>query len=188
LFRRYCHRHCRWSFRSFIHHGFHTFHFPASLGSTLVTRFLATTDALTPAGRLFGPLAMNTVLFPGRSPCLPRSRFLPFCLQPPTDGTAAFLSFTVLSAYGCCPVGLPALRAAPLWEARASGRTSHSARRLAPSFGRIEFTSLHDDTYIQCYGLAVHLRQLSTPCRHDAVAFGHRPVILRPDGDFHPAM
>ena len=26
------------------------------------------------------------------------------------------------------------------------------------------------------------------PCRHDAVAFGRRPVMLRPDGDFHPAM
>ena len=36
-------------------------HFPASLGSTVVTRFPATTDALTPARRLFGPFpAMNT--------------------------------------------------------------------------------------------------------------------------------
>src|ERR1019366_3717889 len=29
-------------------------HFPASLRSTVITRFAATTDALTPAGRLFG--------------------------------------------------------------------------------------------------------------------------------------
>src|SRR2546423_4422111 len=39
-----------------------------------------------------------------------------------------------------------------------------------------------------CYGLAVHLRQLSTSGHHDAGAFGHRPAILRPDVDFHPAM
>ena len=31
------------------------FHFPASLRSTVITRFAATTDALTSAGRLFGP-------------------------------------------------------------------------------------------------------------------------------------
>lgn len=31
------------------------FHFPASLRSTVVIRFLTTTDALTSAGRLFGP-------------------------------------------------------------------------------------------------------------------------------------
>ena len=40
----------------------------------------------------------------------------------------------------------------------------------------------------QFYGLSVHFRLLSTPCRHDAVAFGHRLVNRQPDGDFHPAM
>ena len=57
-----------------------------------------------------------------------------------------------------------------------------SSHRLAESSSRCS------STMILCYGLAVHLRQLPTSCRHDAVAFGYRPVILRPDGDFHPAM
>jgi hypothetical protein len=44
-------------------------HFPASLGSAVVTRFLATPDALTPTGRLFGPpSAMNTVPVPAGLP------------------------------------------------------------------------------------------------------------------------
>jgi len=37
------------------------------------------------------------------------------------------------------------------------------------------------------YGRVVPLRQLPTPCCHDAVAFGSRPVNDRPGGDFHPA-
>jgi len=37
------------------------------------------------------------------------------------------------------------------------------------------------------YGRVVPLRQLPTPCGHDAVAFGSRPVNDRPGGDFHPA-
>jgi hypothetical protein len=40
----------------------------------------------------------------------------------------------------------------------------------------------------RCYGRVVHLRQLSTSCCHDAVAFGCRPVNVRPDGDLHPAV
>ena len=40
----------------------------------------------------------------------------------------------------------------------------------------------------RCYGRVVHLRQLSTPCCHDAVAFGFRRVNVPPDGDFHPAV
>src|SRR5439155_9400426 len=34
----------------------------------------------------------------------------------------------------------------------------------------------------------VHLRQLSTSCRHGAVAFGYRRVNVPPDGDLHPAV
>src|SRR6266576_6788072 len=55
-----------------------------------------------------------------------------------------------------------------------------SSHRLAESSLRCSF--IHE----LCYGLAVHLRQLSTPCRHDAVAFGHRPVILDLTGTFTP--
>jgi hypothetical protein len=51
----------RWSDSSRIH-------FPASLRSTVVTRFLATTDALTPAGRLFGPYSHERRLSPSGLP------------------------------------------------------------------------------------------------------------------------
>ena len=166
------------------------FHFPASLGSTLVTRFLATMDALTPAEPVLrATAAMNAVLSPGRSPCFLRSRFLPFCLQPPAGEAAAFCRFTVslstrTSFRWPAP---PRAEPFPLGEAGAAERTSLGARRLVPPSGRIEFTLFRSFTNL-CYGLAVHLRQLPTPCRHGAVAFSHRPVNQRPDGDFHPAM
>src|SRR5438477_10164469 len=38
------------------------------------------------------------------------------------------------------------------------------------------------------YGRVVHLRQLPTSCRHDAVAFGYRRGNVPPDGDLHPAV
>src|SRR5437667_11249281 len=105
LFRQRRRRHSRQSVVCVICHRFSRFHFPASLGSTLVRRFLATTDALTPAGRLFGPAGHEHRSVPGRSPCLPRSRLLPFCLQPPFGGPAAFLPSTVLFStrtLSCC--------------------------------------------------------------------------------------
>ena len=37
------------------------------------------------------------------------------------------------------------------------------------------------------YGLSVHLRLLSTPCRHDAVTFGYWREAP-PERDFHPLM
>src|SRR6266550_9176885 len=95
---------------------------------------------------------------------------------------------------GLTPTGLPAYLA---YASRLAGnppprrlglqnglRTAlaGSSHRLAESSLRCSF--IHE----LCYGLAVHLRQLSTLCRHDAVAFGHRPVIRRPDGDFHPVV
>ena len=117
------------------------FHFPASLGSTLVTRFIATMDALTPVGRLFGPLGHEHRVDPNRSPCLLPLRFLPFCLQPPSDGDVAFLSFTVsFSTRSLSRLPFPSIRESSTKEAWAAGRTSHNARGLVPSSGRIEFT------------------------------------------------
>jgi len=43
-------------------------HFPAPLRSTVVTRFSATTDALTPAGRFFGPHGHERRLSPAGLP------------------------------------------------------------------------------------------------------------------------
>jgi hypothetical protein len=57
-------------------------HFPASLGSTVITRFLATTDALTSSGGLFGCCQHEHPACAGSEVhCLSRLRFLPFCLQ-----------------------------------------------------------------------------------------------------------
>ena len=167
-----CFGHSSWTFR---------FHFPASLGSTVITRFIATTDALTPAGRFFGPFGHERRSVPGRSPCLLRSRFLPFCLQPPHPiQAAAFRPFTV--SFCSRTAGSAGPGPAPEWRGvlplsgklglRGGLRTGSQARPIVwPN--RVHLASyLHD----HCYGLAVHLRQLPTPCRHDAVAFGHRPV------------
>jgi hypothetical protein len=143
LFRLACSSHSRRSSCLVIGHGLLRFHFPASLGSTLVRRFLATTDALTPAGTVLRAAAtMNAVLSPGRSPCLLRSRFLPFCLQPPADESAAFsFGSLVLSARVLAPLTcLVLVQALVVRQARVAGRTSLSTRRLVPSSGRIEFT------------------------------------------------
>ena len=120
-------------------------HLPASLGSTLVTRFFATMDALTPVGRFFGPSGHERRVMPDRSPCLPRLHFLPFCLQPPDGDVAALLSLTVsfsTRSLSCWPAPPATARLFPVREAGATGRTSHSARRLVPPSGRIEFTLL----------------------------------------------
>ena len=78
------------------------FHFPASLRSTVVTRFAATTDALTSSGRLFGLLpGMNTVPAPGGEVhCLSRQRFLPFCLQSSDVRVRAFWLSSLFSPPG----------------------------------------------------------------------------------------
>lgn len=57
-------------------------HFPASLGSTVTTRFPATTDALTSSRRLFGPCGHEHRSDPVRkfTACL-RQHFPSFCLQ-----------------------------------------------------------------------------------------------------------
>lgn len=46
-------------------------------------RFVATTDALTPARRLLGPCGQEHRSGPDGSPCLSRPHFQPFCPQPP---------------------------------------------------------------------------------------------------------
>src|ERR1039458_6518423 len=53
------------------------------LAPRALPRFLATTDALTPARRFFGPLGHERRSGSGGSPCLPRPHFQPFCPQPP---------------------------------------------------------------------------------------------------------
>src|SRR5258708_16239394 len=104
-------------------------------------RFLATMDALTPVRQLFGPCGHEHRVDPNRSPCLLRLRFLPFCLQPPSDGVVAFPSFTASFSTRSLSRGpFPFGRESSTKEAWAAGRTSHTPRRLVPSSGRIEFT------------------------------------------------
>jgi hypothetical protein len=66
---------------------------------------------------------------------------------------------------------------------RGFAQRSQARRTAWPN--RVHFASLRASLR---YGPLVHLRQLSTPCCHDAVAFGHRRVNEPPDGDFHPAV
>ena len=99
------------------------FHFPASLRSTVITRFVATTDALTPGGRLFGPcfgLAMNAVL--SRRVSLITARRLPTIPSP-----------TIGGATGDSP-GCPACRLCGLAPAlQASSFPSRLARVHRPN-------------------------------------------------------
>src|SRR5437867_7916615 len=99
---------------------------------------------------------MNTVLYPGRSPCLPRSHFLPFCLQPPAKGSAAFLLLT-----GFFQHTVAVLLACPLYAGhlpRGMGcMTDFAQRSQARPLDLAESSSRRYmiDIYVQCYGLAV---------------------------------
>jgi len=101
-------------------------HFPASLRSTVVTRFSATTDALTPAGRFFGPLwAMNAALAPAGLPDYGRRDFRPFRLQP-----SAWRPGTARLSGDSAPRLSPALQASPFRaKARPPTPTESSSRR-----------------------------------------------------------
>jgi hypothetical protein len=156
------------------------------LAPRALPRFVATTDALTPAERFFGPCGHEPRCVPGGSPCLSRTHVPPFGSQPlhrPSPGISVRSRF--ISARVCQPADPVAW-----WQQRACFPSRswpglrNSARRLASRCSRIGFTWCLS----RCYGRVVHLRQLPTPCYHDAVAFGFRRVNVLPDGDFHPAV
>ena len=189
LLRRRGLRHWRRSSCSFvIHTGFHGFHFPASLGSTVVTRFVATTDALSPAGRL---QALTTLLAcppsdPGRFPCLLHSPFPSFRLQPPSGGGAAFLSLTVCFSSRSL-TRLPATSQAVPFLGRHGLRVGFrsavagSSRRLAESSSLCLMsheTLLRTDSSPPAAPHPVSPRRSSLQLQVGE---------LRPDGDFHPA-
>ena len=152
--------HSRWfSFPSFCPSHFHL---PASLGSTVVTRFAATTDALTPAGQAHGLSARFALRIQRVS--LVSSLRLPAIPSP-----------TISAPTGDHPV--------------ASGSSRRDRLRLlladSPSHAdRIEFTATaHTDCL--CYGLVVLVPLLSTPCCHDAVTVRYRTILHRTEADFH---
>jgi len=141
LFRRRFRRHGRPSVWSVLCHRVLRFHLPASLGSTGVTRFLATMDALTPLGRLLGPPGPCTPSVPNGAPCLVHSRCLPFCLPSPTDGAVAFLSVHLfLQPTFAVPLAFLVPARILFREAWAASRISRRPNGLIPSACRIEFT------------------------------------------------
>jgi hypothetical protein len=169
-----------------IRHGRSTSTFLRPLAPRALPRFLATTDALTPAGRFFGPCGHEPRSVPGGSPCLSRTHVQPFCSQPlhrPSPGISVRSRF--ISARVCQPADPVTLQQQrEYFPSRSWPGLRNRARRLAGRCSRIGFTLC----WSRCYGRVVHLRQLPTPCCHDAVAFGYRRVNVPPDGDFHPAV
>ena len=137
--------------------------FPASLRSTVVTRFAATTDALTPAGRLFGPCSHEHRLTPAGLP--------DYC------GRTAGPSDSHHRRADREPPGGQRIDARPdrLRLSRA-GSPVHA--------DRIEFTADGPQAVLG-FGRVVLVPWLSTPPRGDAVTVRYRPVLHRAGADFH---
>jgi len=133
---------------------------PTSLRSTVVTRFFATTDALTPAE-------------PFVAPC-----------------RGSLIHVTRTSHHSVSNHRRLSTRRVPLpqrWP-HYFVRASPCARRLARTTDRIEFT-LAAPFDGPCYGLVVHFQLLSTRgCRPDAVTFSYWPYSVGQVRDSHPAV
>ncbi len=177
-------RRSNWAF--VIRHRHSTSTFLRPLAPRALPRFLATTDALTPAGRFFGPCGHELRSVPGGSPCLSRPHVQPFCPQPLHRLRPGLSARSRLgSARDCQPADPLALRRErEFFPCRSWPGLRNRTRRLASRCSRIGFTLC----WSHCYGRVVHLRQLPTPCCHDAVAFSYRRVNVPPDRDFHPAV
>ena len=135
-------------------------HFPTSLRSTVVTRFFATTDALTPTGP-FVAASRGSLIHVTRTAPHSVSNHLRFSTR------------RVHSLYA----GRIILFGLRLF-----------ARRLAKTADRIEFT-LPACLGGRCYGLIVHFQLLSTRgYRPDAVTFRYWPFSVGQVRDFHPAV
>src|SRR5213596_2715133 len=133
---------------------------PTSLGSTIITRFIATTDALTPTGPF-------VIAYRGSLIHVTRTSHHSVSNHP---------------RFSTRRVPLP--QRWPLYFVRASP----CARKLAKTADRIEFTlSAHASG--RRYGLVVHFQLLSTRgYGPDAVTFGYWPYSVGQVRDFHPAV
>ena len=135
-------------------------HFPTSLGSTVVTRFPATTDALTPTGP-FVAASRGSLIHVTRTADHSISNHLRF-------------STSRVHSLGAGSTILFGLRL--------------YARRLAKTADRIEFT-VSACLGGLCYGLVVRFPLLSTRgSRPDAVTFRYWPYSVGQVRDFHPAV
>src|SRR5664280_2692635 len=156
--------HSRWfAFPSFCPSHFH---FPTSLRPTVVTRFFATTDALTPAGRFFGLCCHERRLFPAGLP----------------DSCIGASDHSV-SNHRCNDWGPPRCPAIRLVAYRPLCRLRLSPEDSPVHTDRIEFTCLCVSR--RCYGLALLVPLLSTPHRCDAVTVRYRTALHRTGKDFH---
>ena len=128
-----------------------------SLRSTLVTRFVATTDALTPAGRLFGPLGHEHRLTPAGLPDYDQGHCRPFRLQPSAcrPGSARLSG---VSALGLSPAlqasSLASRLAHPRRPNRVHGDSPHGKPVLRT--GRSRSVALHPALLRRSYGSIPH--------------------------------
>jgi hypothetical protein len=133
---------------------------PTSLGSTIITRFCATTDALTPAGP-FVVTRRGSLIHVTRT---------------------SHHSVSNHRRFSTRRVPLP--QRWPLYFVRASP----CARKLARTADRIEFT-LSAHTGGRRYGRVVHFQLLSTwGYRPNAATFSYWPYSVGQVRDFHPAV
>ena len=140
-----------------------SFHLPASLRSTVITRFNATTDALSPAGRLFGRARHEHRLTPTGLP--------DYCKR---------TSHHSVSNHRRVVRGLPGCQ-------RICARPDRLRLSLADSpthADRIEFTAMTFHGHL-CYGLVVLVPLLPTPHCCDAVTVRYRTILHRTGADFH---
>jgi hypothetical protein len=144
-----------------------SFHLPASLRSTVVTRFFATTDALTPASQRGGLFTHGLHQ---------HWRVSLITVKGSSDHSVSNHLRVVRGPPGCPAVRLFAL--CPLCRLRLSLADSPTHA------DRIEFTAtIHPDSL--CYGLVVLVPLLSTPHCCDAVTVRYRTVLHRTGTDSH---
>ena len=139
-------------------------HLPTPLCSTVVTRFIATMGALTPALLLPAPEQVSLI----------HMHALPDIPSPTTPCAS-------VPAMLLAPGGL-GLRVA-LGASGGSSDFVHCSQSRQSHISRIEFVS--QATCPLFYGLSVHFQLLSTPCPHDAVTFSYRREAP-PERDSHP--
>ena len=142
-----------------------------ALRSTIVTRFFATTGALTSSwAALRPPRGMNSVV--PKPISLIALSGLPAILSPTISGVSVG-GGGLLQAALRMPEGL---------ALRDRLRTALAGSPI--STDRIEFT-LFIFIDERRYGLAVLVPLLSTPCFHDAVTVQFRTILHRTEADFH---
>ena len=132
-------------------------HFPTSLRSTVVTRFIATTDALTPAGRLFGPLGHEHRLTPAGLPDYDQGDCRPFRLQPSAcrPGSARLSG---VSALGLSPALQASSLASRLAHRRRPNRVHGDSPHGKPVLrtGRSRSVALHPALLRRSYSSIPH--------------------------------